>query len=267
MSFAWSGNLFQKLLIIQQRPSLNTVKKSPNRNKLHRFMEKTPCLSHIFLEGSMTIESVMVVPLFIFFIYGLCTIFATVGSYVDKKIEILDTGMTLALYSGDFDLGAIDGSDVFFEDDCLDIRVSKLADSRWAVTGLVPYIYEYRFYAHIWNGYNVLSNADQIEKTVFITETGKVYHCDENCSYIKPDIINVLYGEAQDLKNEGGTGYRLCEVCGIEINLEQTQVFITRGGYAIHSRLDCPTIKRTVRTVLLSEVNNYLPCHRCSRKG
>jgi hypothetical protein len=121
-----------------------------------------------------------------------------------------------------------------------------------------------------WTGYEVsakysMEEVETQDKTVYITETGSVYHYDKNCSHIKLSVQSV-FGLPSELRNNYGGKYYPCEVCITGTENEYGAYFITSDGTRYHSRRDCSGIKRNVKEIKLSEIDGKKPCKRCGSK-
>lgn len=100
--------------------------------------------------------------------------------------------------------------------------------------------------------------------TVFVTETGSVYHKDQSCTYLKIHVTQVQFSDIPGFRNENGGIYKACKKCCSSINLsEQSKVYIANYGERYHTTKSCKAIKRTVKTIMFSEVGNRLPCSKC----
>lgn len=96
-------------------------------------------------------------------------------------------------------------------------------------------------------------------ETVYVTDNGRVYHKDRECSHIRLKISAVSMSQARSAHNAHGAGYQPCEKCGSHA---AGMVYITREGNRYHASLSCGGLKRTVSEVKLSETN-LRPCSRC----
>ena len=67
--------------------------------------------------------------------------------------------------------------------------------------------------------------------------------------------------KAKTEKNVYGERYDECEICGDDFGL---LVYITSEGNRYHARRSCSGLKRTIRQVLLREVENRNCCMRCA---
>lgn len=111
-----------------------------------------------------------------------------------------------------------------------------------------------------WNGYAGNGFGNQEEETVYITDTGIVYHKDAECTYLELSIKAVSSSQIKNLRNESGGKYYACESC---MKKEKPNVYITDTGNRYHSSLSCSRLKRTVYAVPLSEVYGRGGCKRC----
>ena len=155
-------------------------------------------------------------------------------------------------------------SDVFTQQDEIELVVTYKVQPFVPIVGFRSFRMANRYYGHLWNGYRLHGETQQTESedTVYVTETGKVYHEQLNCSHLALAIREVGYGEAYRLRNENGEKYEPCHKCGRGI--AQGTVYITMDGTGIHSNRNCPGLKRTIKTILRKDAGNYRPCRRCA---
>mgnify|MGYP006872939421 CR=1 FL=1 len=102
-----------------------------------------------------------------------------------------------------------------------------------------------------WTGYEKQGFGREDDDTVYVTETGLVYHRDYHCTHLELSIHMVPQSEIEALRNEGGGKYHPCEHC---MKGTVGGVYITDTGDRYHSSLSCSGLKRTVYAVPLSEV-------------
>ena len=112
-----------------------------------------------------------------------------------------------------------------------------------------------------WTGYERAGFLAEDEETVYITETGMVYHRDPHCNYLELSIRMVPAGEIEHLRNESQGKYYPCESCSPEG--AGGGVYITDHGDRYHGSLDCSGLKRTVYAVPLSEAVGKGACSKC----
>lgn len=116
-----------------------------------------------------------------------------------------------------------------------------------------------------WNGY-VRENVPGVsyEEIVYVTEYGVVYHLDAQCTYLEPSVRSVSMEAVEDLRNESGGKYYQCPFCVNKNDFYET-VYITDYGYRYHTEQNCSGIKRTVYAVPISEVKGKVACSKCGK--
>ena len=118
-----------------------------------------------------------------------------------------------------------------------------------------------------WTGYEKEGFGDQQKETVYITETGMVYHRDYHCAYLDLTIKSVSNGQLDTLRNSSGGKYKICERCCHGITPQDgEEVYITIYGDRYHKSRTCSGLKRTIREIMLSQVGNRAPCSKCGGK-
>ena len=130
------------------------------------------------------------------------------------------------------------------------------------VFGTPPLAYKEKMRIKAWTGYEKPGFSADDDKTVYITETGLVYHKDYHCTYLELSIRMVASGELEGLRNSSGGKYHPCERCGKN---GAGGVYITDTGEKYHGSLSCSGLKRTVYAVPESEAVGKGACSRCGR--
>lgn len=113
-----------------------------------------------------------------------------------------------------------------------------------------------------WTGYEKEFAGSADDDTVYVTESGLVYHKDYHCTYLDLSIQMVSAGAVDNLRNCDGGKYYACRICG---GGNKSQVYITDSGNKYHGSLNCSGLKRTVYAVPLSEVIGKGACTRCGQ--
>lgn len=155
-------------------------------------------------------------------------------------------------------------SDIFSSKDELDVIVTYTVSPWNALVGFPSFRMANRFYAHIWNGYEIPDDPEQSQKEldiVYIAENGEVYHEDKNCTHLKISVREVPRIEAETSRNQWGAGYVPCEKC--KPGATDFTLYITDEGNCYHSDKSCSGLKRTVFSVPRSSVSDYRACSRC----
>lgn len=113
-----------------------------------------------------------------------------------------------------------------------------------------------------WSGYEKEGLADIGKDTVYVTETGLVYHKDYHCSHLDLSIRMVTMNTISGLRNESGGKYYPCEHC---MRGGAGAIYVTNSGDRYHSSLSCSGLKRTVYAIPVSEAAGKGACSRCGR--
>ena len=156
------------------------------------------------------------------------------------------------------------GSSVMAEGDIIDLQVSYKVKPFSALMGFKGFSVTQRYYGRAWTGYDVtqfVSDTSVQDPMVFITETGTVYHLDRNCTYLNPSVEPVPALTVDGRRNQSGGKYYPCGTCGAGARMGQ--VYITSQGSSYHSNINCPSLKRTIYTVPLSQVGGRGRCSKC----
>lgn len=112
-----------------------------------------------------------------------------------------------------------------------------------------------------WIGDVSLEQNTQSDDTwVYITPYGSVYHCDRACRYLDLSIRAVSRSSLPTLRNADRAIYRKCERCHGKGN---GTVYVTDYGTRYHSSLACEGLKRTIYMVKLSQVGGQKACSKC----
>lgn len=125
-----------------------------------------------------------------------------------------------------------------------------------------PIEYQEKMRIKAWTGYEKTGFEMNDDTTVYITETGLVYHKDYLCTHLDLSIRMVAASELNSLRNVGGGKYYPCEHC---MRNGGGSVYITDTGDRYHGSLSCSGLKRTIYAVPLSEVIGKGACSRCGR--
>ncbi len=115
---------------------------------------------------------------------------------------------------------------------------------------------------HTWIGKNI-DAEEQTGQTVYITETGTVYHTNRDCSHLRLSIKETTYKEVKNLRNFNGGKYTKCSHCEGSNLSDETIIYITEDGDKWHTSLNCSGLKRNVTAIDISEVGERDLCSRC----
>lgn len=314
LSFLWRNS--QKVLSqadYDQKPSPVPT----DRNNTKRFariiagsslIKRIPL--HSSLNGTMTVEASVVIPLFLFFFMNLlsaaemirlhgkiqaalwnCGRQATVCRALTKQEEtenseetadglikiagmewisdaVLEESVKKDLgktYMWESPLAAgekeLQFSQSVYGEDYVDIKVTYAVETPFKIPGIKDFRMSNRYFARVWNGYDV-SEREEGEPEVYVTDYGEVYHLRRDCSHIERIVMSVNRNRVRESLNKNGERYLPCAVCGGE---RKDTVFLTAEGTRYHSSEECSALMRYVISMKLKEAQKrYRPCSRCA---
>ncbi len=202
--------------------------------------------------ASMTVEAVLVLPLFLFAVMNLM-------SFIE--IYRLQSNWNMTLHQSARELAIVGESvDIMGEDECIDLICPYKAESYYPIVGFSDFLMFSRMRTRAWTGYDVETAKAEEEEMVYITEYGEAYHMTKSCSYLRLSIRAVDIGLVEKLRNADGACFYICEECGEKC---ANTVFVTSYGNRYHATLQCSGLKRTIQEIPLSKVGNRTPCKKC----
>ncbi|MBR5712030.1 MAG: hypothetical protein IKX54_00365 [Lachnospiraceae bacterium] len=103
------------------------------------------------------------------------------------------------------------------------------------------------------------------EEKVFVADRGRVYHCSATCTYLKLTIYQVSYADVGSERNKNGEKYRPCTYC--DHTPVGDTVYITDYGNRYHTTISCSELKRSYRTMTISEATaqGLRACSKCGK--
>ena len=275
-------------------PALHKINKiDVNKNHIKKTVTHTfeRAFCRHSLQGSMTVEATLVIPMIFFVWLAWMALTSVVNIHETMQQELGQRALELSLAAGNDQVGvqnlggwyawgqtmlidtlpgggvqSVSGFD-FSESQIMDGKDGILLKVRYKVKlleGIIPIPSIWltnQVYTRAWTGGKILEKESGAwmdgEKAVYIAEHGLVYHVDPMCSHIHLTIFMV--GEGQT------SGYTACEKC-MQDGMEHGQTFyITETGEHYHSRLGCSGLKRQVSQIYMTDVGTkgYVPCSRC----
>ncbi len=220
-----------------------------------------------YLLGSMTVEAAVLLPLVLFSFWYLAGVIEMLRQHGTVTAKLWNVGNQMAIYGSTLSDFAEESeflqSLCAIEDECVDIVVTYRVKPPVEI-----FLFGYRrmanrYYARCWTGYDV-SDRTNIPQYVYVTPYGEVWHKTRECSYIYHEAEGVNVDEIEQLKNDYGERYELCELC--KGALEAEQVYITKTGERYHRIKDCSAICKDVRAVEWCDDILYRPCSRCAEE-
>lgn len=231
-----------------------------------------PCMFLRGKKGSITVEASFCMPIFFLVLFSLFYIFQCLFRINYVKDSLADCAREYAVS------GTKISSVSALIDNKVIIKYSEDAETPICYVSYdmkVPFIgsrfFKLNFYQQIViNNYSGKSmkreDNGQGEDFVFIAKSGKVYHCDRGCTYLKPDISEIQGSMVSSKRNSSGAKYKPCERCCRNLQAEEiTNAYITTYGDRYHSTKNCSGLKRDVRRVKKSETGNMPACSKCGQ--
>lgn len=241
--------------------------------------------------ASLTVEAAFVLPIFMFAMLLIAYIgllvktqdevrhamvrtveeaSAEVGAGVSAQAKsmVYYRGKLLA-YLGDTSLTtSLVGSSFLEENDEIDLVVSYRTSLPLNIFGIWSPQFRERVHTRAFVGVDTRENAEEEDVVVYITENGRVYHRNKNCTYLKLSVSKVKYGDVDGMRNSSGGKYHPCHKCARgHTPHADADVYITNYGDRFHTNRACSEIKRTIKEIMLSEVGSRAPCSKCGFEG
>lgn len=111
---------------------------------------------------------------------------------------------------------------------------------------------------HRWTG-NLRDREDETDASwVYVTPNQSVFHLSRNCSHLKLSVKLLHVLEWKSIKDL----YRSCDHCA-KGERPGTAIYVTEQGDCYHLRLDCSGLKRTIYMIKRSQAENIKTCSRC----
>lgn len=297
MPFPSDYLIYHKRATTKKNPPL--LKNKENRKEKDLHLALPPRQRHLiqserasaFTSASMTIEAALAVP--IFFMAAVCIIYLleimAVQTAVRSGLHLAGRNLAQELYimpimqpaSLENDVVAAIGSDRLERSIVIGgaggLHMEESNVSALTAVGRLVVTYEVQLPIPFlrmhgipcrqelkikgWSGYVRTDSAWAAEDTVYVTETGLVYHKDYHCTYLDLSIRPAAGTEVAKLRNQSGGRYYPCERC--HPGAAGKMVYITEYGDRYHDELGCSGLKRTIYAVPLSEAIGKGACSKC----
>ena len=222
----------------------------------------------IFKRASFTIESALVLPLFLLSSLALFSLLDFYRIYLDETISLCEKAKKTAACA--YDPSNSSPLQKLYPDGYL--TLSKVVTYRilYAPFPLPAIRVSCYSRVHLWCGYQGTEwDSDSIssyDDMVYVTDYESVYHTSSSCSHLSFQIDQKTLAAAQNSKNQNGAHYDPCEKC-IGSGLPRHQVYLTQYGTAYHNSPNCSGLKRSIRLIPQSEVPNLHICSRCEKNS
>ena len=252
------------------------------------------------LKASVTVETALVLPVFMFASITLISLIHMMSIYARMEGALSQAGRELSVMGYVLEdkgdemglamtetyvrtrvmsiMGADAGKDSMIVWDALGISLirSDVYDEKGNINLIMTYTLRPYFalsygtdvrlvnhcMIHSWIGYVRDKDENESDPIVYVAENGTVYHTSPTCTHLSLSISSTTIEEVPGLRNENGGKYYPCEVCYDSSN--GPCVYITEEGDRYHSLISCSGLKRTIYEIHLSEVGGKPMCQRCA---
>ena len=279
------------------RPNTHSSKRKMKRERQEASYDTYPCTRSVTqLGGSITLEMVVVLPLFISFMVFFLFLFRVL--LVQERMEeaLVYTSRTLAVSCFEesqeqqktqavllvkaqlvlqkglkesgcplhFIRGGAAGVSLLSSQltgDNIILRASYEIRLPCVLLGSYSFHFVQCAQSRKWIGNRSLEQSeDASDVWVYVTPHGTVYHCGRTCRYLDLSIKAVNRQSLVTLRNADSKIYRKCESCAAG---STGAVFVTDYGTKYHSSLSCTGLKRTIYMVKRSQVGGRKECSKC----
>ena len=282
-------NLTHRTKSPKQKNKYNRKDKIDSLTLLNRKKERASAFTS---KGSMTLEAAIVVPIFFFAILCFAYLMEMMAVRTTMQNALYSAGREAAksAYAGSYiSANALErqivehigrerlersivrggGAGV----DCkgtssnrltgvMELQVQYQVEIPIPMFGITPITCEEKLRVKGWTGY-VPTGSDKTEQeTIYVTDTGIVYHADPNCTYLDMSVRSVAQEQLEELRNQSGGKYYDCESCGHNASDNNIR-YITDYGTRYHTSPDCKKIQRNIYAISIEEAYGLGGCSKC----
>ena len=283
MSFLYNRTQNIKISRKENIDSLHTIKNTP------QFVDKKERISAFASRGSLTLEAAIVVPFFFFAMLCLAYLLEIMAIQTTVRNALYSSGREVAkeAYVGTIvtshelerkvteNIGAdrlersvisgglgCDNTRCNWSTGIMDLSVRYQVKLPFLVLRIASVTMEETLRVKGWTGDVSTIGGDWKSNTVYVTDTGVVYHQDKACTYLDMSVQAVSKESLEELRNESGGRYHPCESCG-KNDAEEETVYITAYGTRYHTSLGCKKIQRNIYAISLDEAYGLGGCSKC----
>ena len=228
-----------------------------NNPKNIKISQRTFFLTPSEYQASMCLEASLSFSFFLIFFVNILSIITLFVTYTENLASLQQQGRKAAAYA------YITEGALGFNEDIIRLQKNIKIQFPVGIIGTSKYHMEVQCVVKPWTGYDVsnIKNRKEEDSIVYMTEYGSVYHKNRACTHLVLSLKAVGFADVEEKTNEDGKVYKACEFCGK--NGIVTIVFITSYGDKYHTTTKCQGLKRSIKTIPLSEVKGVSPCQKC----
>ncbi len=250
-------------------------------------------------EGSITVETALVLPLFMFCLFNITALFEMLQIHSVLDCALNQVGKEISTYAYFQELyentlltdvyvkervieivgrdkiqdslivGGTAGitlwrTEVDEQNDIIDLVMTYRVKPWFAFQNVGEMVLMNRCFIKAYTGYE-REDLSGGETKFYIADTGEVYHLNRACTHL---LLSISMIEIQDLdkaRNMYGAQYSPCEICFDQYSGDE-QLYITEQGDRYHAYISCPGLKRTIYVITASEIGNRPLCLRCIKE-
>ena len=210
--------------------------------------------------GSLTLESALVLPLFFFTVVTLASFMDAVGLQTRTNLSLLGQAERTALMAGAAGELAGRGEKDFW----IDLSYTEPFTCGYGLLPVPKLKIAVRARVYPWIGGTIPLSAGAAEGSggmVLVTDNQEVYHTHADCTHLDLTIMRTSMGNVKNLRNEYGSRYRPCD--GFPKNYDGP-VYVTAKGEYYYPSTDYNSLTRHVRMVSKTECPELHICERCA---
>ncbi len=240
----------------QINPNTRDISNNPKRIK-KRISKRTFSFAPSEYQASMCLEASLSFSFFLFFLVNVFSIIFLFINYAQDLASLQQQGKSLAAYAYVTE-GMYEGNE-----ENIRLQKNRIIESPFAILAAPNCRLHTRCVVKPWTGYDVTKgkNREEEDIIVYMTDYGTVYHKNRSCTHLSLSIQAIASVKVSEKRNESGEYYNPCEYCGKTSFV--TVLFITSHGNRYHTTTKCRGLKRSVKSVRLSEVKGVGPCKKC----
>lgn len=210
---------------------------------------------------SLTLETALAYPIFLFAVLQLLSIFLMYRKDTEEMMKLMQSAKIASSYidTAEDIISEVTGANTELSIECIDLFHCYDASPLVTLTGgqLTCIV---RARVRKFDGYNN-AQSDNPEKCVYVTENCEVYHTDIHCTHLEISIQETTKEEVTSMHNSKGESYEPCAFCTQSI--QGTNCYITEEGNHYHYELTCSGLTRKIRMITYQEAEGLPACSRC----
>ena len=209
--------------------------------------------------GSLTLESALVLPLFFFTVVTLASFMDAVGLQTRTNLSLLGQAERTALMAGAAGELAGRGEKDFW----IDLSYTEPFTCGYGLLPVPKLKIAVRARVYPWIGGTIPLSAGAAEGSggmVLVTDNQEVYHTHADCTHLDLTIIETTTEQVSSLRSRDGSRYKHCR--GFPKGYTG-KVYVTAEGTYYYPSLDYAALTRHVHLVDAADHPELKECERC----